>query len=335
MFGRGVNESNDTLITRASAFGSGDRWVRPSIKDDPNLGSDQIKSDNFCLVLLRGRTSSQSKSRPVFMMLCKYTAFGALEKITQLNLFIPRDSQYRALITVIKVEQYANASKDECVRPFLDNTNDIICELRNVDSSCIQPILILTEDVADVDSVIPTSQSFLKMNNLSVAFKHMTEKGKHHDYKNETIPPIHVYGKVHFHTTTTLTRLGEVVVCNICSPPMTISQYKYNATVLQRAIRCHAAIHNLKTHTSMATNEPCTFCLLTCHATVKIKKKNLNDLLKEGSAIKLATPVLPNCQTYGAELGREVLFKCFKPVAGFPCTNKPVYCKLCQDFVWA
>ena len=116
---------------------------------------------------------------------------------------------------------------------------------------------------------------------------------------------------------------------------MTISQYKYDATALQRAIRCHAAVHNLKAHTSMPTNEPCAFCFLAFHATVKIKKKNLNDLLKEGSAIKLATPVLPNCQTYGAELGREVLFKCFKPVAGFPCTNKPVYCKLCQDFVWA
>ena len=159
--------------------------------------------------------------------------------------------------------------------------------------------------------------------------KNMTEKIKHHIYKSKIIPPIHAYDKIQFHTTNTLTRLGEVVVCNIHSPPMTISMDKYNTTSLQRAIRYHAAVHNIKASMFMSTNEPCVFCLLTCHATVQIKEKNLNDLLKEGKAITPATPVLPNCQTYGAQLGREVLFKCFKPIADFLCTNKPVFCKLC------
>ena len=63
-FGQGVNESNDMLITQVSAFESDNRWVRPSVEDNLNSGSDQIKSDDFCLVLLRGRTSSQKNPKP-------------------------------------------------------------------------------------------------------------------------------------------------------------------------------------------------------------------------------------------------------------------------------
>ena len=124
------------------------------------------------------------------MMLGNFSAFGPVDKRSQLNLYISRDSnQCRAQVTVIKVEQYSNASQDECVCPSSDNTDDVVCELRNVDSSCIQPILLLTEDVADANSVVPMSQSFLKISNLDTAFKHMIYKGKHNDCKNVIIPP--------------------------------------------------------------------------------------------------------------------------------------------------
>ena len=160
------------------------------MEDDPNPGSGPIKSDEFCLVLLRSQTSSQSKSKHVLMMLGKFLEFGLVNKRSQLNLYISRDSnQYRARVTVIKVKQNSNASQDECECPSSDNTDDIVCELRNVDSSCIQPILPLTENVIDANSVVPMSQSFLKTSNLDAAFKHMTDKGKYHDCKNIIIPP--------------------------------------------------------------------------------------------------------------------------------------------------
>ena len=85
----------------------------------------------------------------------------------------------------------------------------------------------------------------------------------------------------------------------------------------------------------MLTNEPCEFCLLTCHATVQMKRKNLAEVRDKGKTIKSATPILPNCQTYSAQLSREFQFKHFKFNSGFSCTNRPVYCKLCQDFVWS
>ena len=274
-------------------------------------------------------------TKPFIMMLCKFSAFGPTNKRSQLELYHHKDgSPYRARVLVLRVQEYSNANSENCIR--VAETDDVICELSNIDSSCIQTVSLLSEDVAHNHSIVPYSQDYLKISDLEVVFRWLQENGKYHDCgKNVVIQPIIVYGETSFHTTTTSARSGEIVVCNICVPPMTISKEKFDGTALQRAIRCHHAVHLLKNRAAITSNEPCGFCLLGCHANVETTRKNLQDIVNNGASVKPATNVMPNCRTFHAAIGTTIQFKSLKAVRDFPCSNKLVYCNTCKDFIWS
>ena len=72
-----------------------------------------------------------------------------------------------------------------------------------------------------------------------------------------------------------------------------------------------------------------------CHATVKAKPRNIEAHLTKGVAIATNTAVLLNCCVYGEVLGPMIVYKFLESVKNFVCTNKPVFCKLCESFVWS
>ena len=210
-----------------------------------------------------------------------------------------------------------------------------MCELRSVESVSIQPLCLSTETVLEVGNATPITRDFLSIAQLEIAFGLMLKTGKPHDCKKSVMPPLKVKGEVLFVSDNPTLRAHHRVVCSICQLAMVISKDAYTDADMQRAMRCHFAAHLLQHPEAISTNYPCPFCLSTCHATVKVKKRNLTAHVTSGVAIAPKTAVLPNCSTYGDVLGREIAYKFFKPVKNFACTNKPVYCKLCEDFVWS
>ena len=211
----------------------------------------------------------------------------------------------------------------------------ILCELRNIESVCIQPISLLNELVAEGDEEFPQLQSYVKVSDLEVAFKLLLERGKHHNCKEKIVLPMRVDGKIVFHSNNPKVPSNALVVCNICSPPMVISKEGYTQVENQRALRCHNAIHQLTTPGILKTNEPCPFCLGNCHAVVDLTSRQKKKV-ESGEEVPPKANVRPNCATHGGVLGNVFAYKTLKPTKQhFPCSNKLVFCNLCKDFIWS
>ena len=192
-----------------------------------------------------------------------------------------------------------------------------------------------TQTVLEVGNTTPITRDFVSIAQLKIAFELILKTGEPHDCKKSTMPPLKVEAEVLFPSDNPTLRPHHRVVCSICQLVMVISKDVYTDADMQRAMRCHFAAHLLQHPEAISTKYPCPFCLSTCHTIVKVKKRNLTAHITSVVAIAPKTVVLPNCSTYGDVLGREIPYKFFKPVKNFACTNKPVYCKLCEDFVWS
>ena len=104
-------QGDETLIERAFRHGTGEGRCVIDFKQE---GSDQLKVDDFCLVIVRAKVANtpptEKNSKPsVFMIICKFSAFSDTSRQTQLDMFIDRDQPYRARVLVLPVVDYFNS----------------------------------------------------------------------------------------------------------------------------------------------------------------------------------------------------------------------------------
>ena len=88
-FSGGGSGDKETLIERAFRHGNDGRAVYAA-EDDISSGTDLLKADDYCLVIVRAQTeksSSERKTKPTFMLLCKFRALSDTNKRSQLDLY--------------------------------------------------------------------------------------------------------------------------------------------------------------------------------------------------------------------------------------------------------
>ena len=102
-------------------------------------------------------------------------------------------------------------------------------------------------------------------------------------------------------------------------------------TERQRAIRNHMAAHLISQPNLALGNEPCAYCLGSCHAVVSINDAQKRKVVG-GGTIATNAKVRPNCQKYGIS---PFTFKGLKPLTKkYFCTSTLYYCGKCDSFVW-
>ena len=126
------------------------------------------------------------------------------------------------------------------------------------------------------------------------------------------------------------------IICHQCKPPMVICRSNLNDADQNKALRNHAASHQLS---QTYPNEHCGLCsICDCSPQVQITVHNRNSILSGQKRIPAAADVQHNCKTY-KDLPTMFPYKfCNKTTRGYPCTNKPILCHDCDGimcFVWS
>ena len=304
-----------------------------------DTGTNLYKTGDFCAVIVQ--TKAKGRSTKTFMLIGIFKQFGETCHKVPLNHAWPIDKEsYAASICILQLEA-CNIGETQCIRA----SDIIISTLKKVDSSCILSINPSLQRTG-TDTSNPTVQNVMTIEELKTAFDIVALRGKHHPIKDSdsNIQPVQINNTPYFVATgdKAASHNLPLLVCTLCNPPQKITGTNTKAGTTprfadekeqQRALRNHMALHQLATPNAMRGNEPCAFCCGSCHAMVKVTRKNKKEIEDKGAAVKPGTDVLPNCHAYPS----LPPFKFFhlKIVSGYPSSNTLVYCKDCEDFVWS
>jgi len=255
----GGKSSDSSLVANVFEFGRQEvrkPWVF-SNNDELDSGSEFVKVDDFCAVVVRTKVPGNT-SKMAVMLVGKFLRFGPSNSRVQLQHCWKRDENYRATVLILGTEEYTPASKKLSIRPHISESASV-CELVCVDSSCLISISPSSEDVASADSIVPSTVEYILIDDLKDVFSILLLRGKHHDIKNMNILPIKVEGKDVFTGNPQTGGNHAVEVCNICNPPRAITTEKMGETERKRAIRNHMAAHLISQPNPPLGNEPCAY----------------------------------------------------------------------------
>ena len=330
---RGASSSSRSIVGEAFNAAIND-------KHGGNSDADQHKTGDYCAIIVQSKQGEGSNaSKRTFMVIAKFKQFGDPSVRVPLNSSWPTDTDvYCASVFILGLMSCTNESNEECLRP----SDDIICTIMKVDSSCILPISPSIERIATDDNSIPVCMDVMTIQELNTAFDLLALRGKHHVVKDSNVQPVQLGDNLYFVATgnKAASHNFELFVCNICDPPQnimrptakTLTPRFKDETEQQRALRNHMAAHQLKTPEKIRGNEPCGFCCGNCHAVVQVSRKNKTKIIEECASVLPSTVVLPNCQGYPSLL--PFTFKSFKIVKNYPSTNQLAYCEKCDAFIW-
>ena len=323
-------KGNDTLVANAFQFGEGERqrWVGPDAEDEAESGADRVKSDDICAVLVRAKVAGSSSKKAV-MLICKISRLGPPTSRAQLQHSWDRSKPYRATVIVYGSKQYVPASGNPSIEPV---AGESVQELPCIDSSCIILLSPSSEEWATVESTVPSTTDYFKINDLEEVFRLLLLQGKHHDVKDTPIVPLMFESKHIFVGDLRPGSTHAAEVCNVCNPPQPITTDKMNDTERHRAIKNHMASHYFQQPWIIKGSEPCAYCLGSCHAILSTTQPKKNQIM-QGGDIPPGAIVRPNCQVYAIT---PFKFKELKSIQKkYLSSNSLVYCPQCDDFVWS
>ena len=320
----------DSVVTRAYKFAHDN-------SADPNSGSDHYNADDYCCALIKSVHDQSSRNATKHMVIAKYQRFGNPTCSSPLELSWPMSKgDYRASLVIIKAVHYVDSFNQPCLR----STGKIIASLRNIHSSCVYPITpsMETVEVENQPGELVT-HSVMQLSALRDVFDILSNKNHHSRPKNELrLEPVEVDGKAAFIVQgSNNNQETELPICNHCTPPMKIGKPGMNDGDINKAIRNHAASHQLHTP-SLSTDEPCGLCCnIHCKLEIDITHHTRAALEKGTGTVPPSAIVQHNCETY-PDLEPFPFKFCNKTKVGFPCTNRPVFCQDCPGvphFIWS
>ena len=204
--------AKDNVITRA--FNAG-QFKMSYDRDDSNSASDLIIGGvDYCGVIVKTTNSIQ-------MVICQFQRFGESTGGPQLEKSHPRGGgSYRATVQVQSAVECKNAADETCLKI----TGDIVGTLYDVPSACLEPFTPSLEEWDHVNEGLVTT-AVMRVSDLQVSFNDMLARKKRHEPKEKhrlSIVPLVVGGEDHF-VVDRVSDAYDVIVCNICIPPMAIS----------------------------------------------------------------------------------------------------------------
>lgn len=271
------------------------------------------------------------------MLVAKFQRFGIATSLSPLELSWEKSkTDYRASLIIVKIVECHDFENQKCIR----STGEVLASLKNVHSSCIQPISPTMESEEKQPGVIATYAK-MKTTELCAVLDILAARKIHYRAKNELVmDPLLIDGSAMFTlqaTTNSSSDDSHLVLCKLCDPHTVLGKPNMKYSDLTKFIRNHAAAHQICTP---FISEVCGLCCgPNCKLEIQITQQNRTSIKMGKGVIPPSALVQHNCITY-PNLDPFPFKHCNKPIRGFPCTNMPVLCLDCPDnevprFVWS